>query len=75
MIIKGLKRLSTPLPKSNNCIKRKETTYLFVLSFLTDQNLFVLYMGTTAAGITLNDENRPVIIKDLDCLALLREFL
>ncbi len=29
------KRLSTPLPKSNPCIKRKETTYLFVNSLLT----------------------------------------
>ncbi len=56
MIIQGLKRLSTPLPKSNRFIKRKEATYLFVISFLTDQNFFVFYMGTTAAGITLNNE-------------------
>ena len=43
------------MPKSNHCIKREESTYLFVKSFLTGQNLFVFYEGTTAAGITLND--------------------
>ncbi len=56
MIIQGLKRLSTPLPKSNHCIKRKETACFYVIIFLTDQKLFVFYEGTTAAGITLNDE-------------------
>ena len=56
MIIQGLKRLSTPLAKSNHGIRREEITYLFVNSFLTDQNLFVFYEGTTAAGIPLNDE-------------------
>ncbi len=56
MIIQGLKRLSTPLPKSNHCIKRKENTYLFVIFCLTDYSWFVFYMGTTAAGIILNDE-------------------
>ena len=48
--------MSTPLPNENQFINRKETTYLFVNSFLTDQNLFVFYEGTTAAGIPLNDE-------------------
>jgi len=52
----GLKRLSKPLPKSNHRIKRKETNYLLVIYFLTDQNLFVFYDGTTADGIALNDE-------------------
>ena len=56
MIIQGLKWLSKSLNKSNHCIKRKETNYLFVNSFLTDQNLFVFYEGITAAGIPLNDE-------------------
>ncbi len=56
MIIQGLKRLSKALPKSNHCIKRKETTYLLVNSFLTGQNFFVFYEGTTAGRITLNDE-------------------
>jgi len=55
-MIKGLKRLSTPLPKSNHCIKREEITYLFFKSLLTGQNFFVFYEGTTAAGIHLNDE-------------------
>ncbi len=50
MIIQGLKRLSTTLPK------RKENVYLFVNSFLTYQIFFVFYEGTTAAGIILNDE-------------------
>jgi len=52
----GLKRLSKQSPKSNHCIRREEITYLFVISFLTNQDLFVFYEGTTAAGITLNDE-------------------
>ncbi len=65
MIIRGLKRLSTPLPKSNHCIKRKESAYLFVKSFLTDQNLFVFYEGTTAAGIHLNDEKSGMLYRNL----------
>jgi len=36
----------------NHCIKRKETVYLFVIFFLTKQNLSVSYSGTTAVGIT-----------------------
>ena len=56
MIIQGLKRLSITLPKSNHCIKRKESTYFFVNSFLTDKIFFVFYEGTTAAEIPLNDE-------------------
>jgi hypothetical protein len=48
--------LSKQLPKSNHYIKRKEAIYLFVIIFLTGHNFFVFYMGTTAAGITLNDE-------------------
>ncbi len=49
-------RFSKPSPKSNHGIKRKENAYLFVNSFLTDRNIFVFYMGTTAGGITLNNE-------------------
>ena len=56
MIIEGLKRFSTPLPKSNHCIKRKEITYLVIIFCLTGQNFFVFCEGTTAAGILLNDE-------------------
>ena len=56
MIIQGLKWLSTPLPKSNHCIKRKETNYLFVKFLLTDKNFFVFYEGTIAVGIYLNYE-------------------
>ncbi len=44
------------MPKSNHCIKRKETTYLFDNSFLTDKNFFVFQESTTAAGIPLNGE-------------------
>ncbi len=56
MIIQGLKRLSTPLPNSNHFIKRKESTYLVINSFLTDQNFFVFCEGTTEVGIYLNYE-------------------
>jgi len=52
----GLKRLSTPFPKSNHYIKREESNYLFVKSFLTYQKLFVFYEVAKAAGIALNDE-------------------
>jgi hypothetical protein len=48
--------LRTPLTESNHCIKRKETTYLLVISILTDKKIFVFYESTTAAGIPLNDE-------------------
>jgi hypothetical protein len=51
-----LKWLSTKLTKLNHGIKRKESTYLHVKSFLTDQNLLVFWEGTRAVGITLNDE-------------------
>jgi len=44
------------LAKSNPGIKRKESTYLLVICFLTGQNLFVFCMGTIVAGIPLNDE-------------------
>ena len=54
--MQGLKRLSTPLPKSNHCIKRKEIDYLLVKFILIGQIFFVFYEGATAAGIPLNDE-------------------
>jgi len=50
------KRLERMLPESNRCIKRKENDYLLVKSFLTVENLFVFYEGTTTTGIPLNDE-------------------
>ncbi len=56
MIIQGLKRLSTPLPKSNHCIRREEIIYLAIIFCLTDYSWFVFYMGAAAVGITLNDE-------------------
>ncbi len=73
VIIQGLKWLSTPFPKSNPWIKRKESAYLFVKSFLTGQIFFVFYEGTTAAGITLNEKKfgqRGVIwtLREVWCL-------
>jgi hypothetical protein len=56
VIIQGLKRFSTQLPKSNHCIRREEINYLVIIFCLTDYSWFVFYMGTTADGITLNDE-------------------
>ena len=50
MIIQGLKRLSTPLPKS-------ERKHLFVCNFNLDTSeYFVFFEGTAAVRISLNEE-------------------
>ncbi len=56
MIIQGLKRLSTQLPKSNHCIKRKESTYFVIIFCLTGGNFVVFCEGTVAVRITLKNE-------------------
>ena len=56
VIIQGLKRLSKMFSKSNHFIRREEITYLFAKFFLTGQIFFVFCVGTTAAGIPLNDK-------------------